>query len=63
MVLKLGIASVALTGSVLLVQGSINVLTPVSVPDGGIPDVRPYAGRIAESGGGHRHAHQCGADE
>ena len=32
MVLKLGIASVALTGSVLLVQGSSNVLTlfPVS---------------------------------
>ena len=27
MVLKLGIASVALTGSVLLVQGSIDVLT------------------------------------
>ena len=62
MVLKLGIASVALTGSVLLVQGSIDVLT-VSVPDGGIPDVRPHAGGFAESGGGHRHAYQCGADE
>ena len=36
---------------------------PVSVPDGGIPDVRPHAGGFAESGGGHRHAYQCGADE
>ena len=36
---------------------------PVSVPDGGLPDVRPYAGRVAESGSGHCHAHQCGADE
>ena len=45
MVLKLGIASVALTGSVLLVQGSIDVLT-VSVPDGSIPDVRPMQGAL-----------------
>ena len=36
---------------------------PVSVPDGGFPDVRPHAGRVAESGSGHCHAHQCGADE
>ena len=63
MVLKLGIASVALTGSVLLVQGGHRRADSVSVPDGGIPDVRPHAGRVAESGGGHCHAHQCGADE
>ena len=63
MVLKLGIASVALTGSVLLVQGSIDVLTLFLFLMAASRMYDPMQGRVAESGGGHRHAHQCGADE
>ncbi len=63
MVLKLGIASVALTGSVLLVQGSIDVLTLFLFLMAASRMYDPMQGRVAESGGGHCHAHQCGADE
>ena len=63
LILKLGIATVALVGSVLLVQGSLDVLTFFLFLLVASRLYDPPPGGAAEPGGRHQHPHQHRPDE